>query len=70
MAGTKTRPLSPIETRPTPETANQALNDLVFFALPAPLFRNLSSEAAKRQLTLAQLLSNAVEEYLATHPAK
>jgi hypothetical protein len=64
MAATKTRPLSPLEPGPTPESANQALNDLVFFALPAPLFRELSSQAAKRQMTLAQLLSTAVEEYL------
>jgi hypothetical protein len=51
---------------PTPvDEPKQMVGDLVFFALPSELFRTLSIEAAKRNMTLAQLLSQAVSAYLA-----
>jgi hypothetical protein len=37
---------------------------MVFFALPGELFSQLSAAAAKRNLTLAQLLAAAVSDYL------
>lgn len=36
--------------------------DMVFLALPVPLYKQLAEEAAKRQLTLAQFLAGAVSE--------
>lgn len=58
---------SAVESAPIPATEKQALavlGEMVFLAVPMPLFNQLSDEAAKRNQTLAQLLSAALSEYL------
>lgn len=52
------------ESLPTEADARSVLEQMVFCTLPAPLFKLLSDAAAERQMTLAQLLSTAVSEYL------
>lgn len=63
MAAAKGRALN-LEPEPTPQQAAATLNQLVFVALPAPLFHQLSDEAAKRQMTLSQFMSTAMAEFL------
>lgn len=47
-------------TPPSPKETAAILNDVVFIALPTPLFAALTDSAAKRQQTLAQFLAEAV----------
>ena len=49
---------------PTEREVKVSMSDMTFLALPMPLFTQLSDAAAKRQITLAQLLSTAVSDYL------
>lgn len=63
MASVKGKVLELPERSPSEEKDGAALlNDMVFFALPTPLFKALSDVAARRQQTLAQFLSEAVSE--------
>jgi hypothetical protein len=65
MAGAKGHAVVFPTLTEAPEVPAQAiLNDIVFFALPAPLFKQLSEAAARRQMVLAELLATAVSEYL------
>jgi hypothetical protein len=64
MASTKGRAVESAPIVPTQTQAISGLGELVFLAVPTPLFKELSDEAANRNLTLAQLLSAAVSEYL------
>ncbi len=67
MAAAKAYPVTapPVPERPPTEAdARAAFNDLVLLALPITLYKQLSDAAMKRNLTLQQLLSNAVQEYL------
>jgi predicted DNA-binding ribbon-helix-helix protein len=66
MASTKGQAVTfaPQSAEPTEEQARAALGQMTFFALPMALFRELSDAAAKRQMTLPQLLSTAVSDYL------
>lgn len=63
MAAVRGRPASFQSSAPVEEPA--PVNDLMFFALPAPLFQELSKAAAARQMSLSELLSVSVSEYLA-----
>lgn len=56
--------LGSVPELPAVDGPQQMIGDLVFFALPAELFRTLSIEASCRNMTLAQLLSQAVSTYL------
>lgn len=53
---------------PTEESAIATLNDVVFLALPGELYKQLSDEAARRQMTLAQLFATAVSNLVQTPP--
>ena len=64
MAATKAQAVEVKELPPTPEEVRGHLNDLVLLALPTSLFKQLSDAAMKRNMTLPQLLSNAVTDYL------
>lgn len=66
MAATKGRAVA-FDAHSDPATERQvqaSMSDMTFLALPMPLFIQLSDAAAKRQITLAQLLSTAVSDYL------
>lgn len=52
------------EAPPTEADGRHAFEQMVFCALPAPLFKQLSEAASERRITLAQLLSTAVADYL------
>jgi len=45
-----------------------ATGSLYFIALPEETYRALSDEAARLDLTLAQLLSRALNDYLSKEP--
>jgi hypothetical protein len=64
VAATKTRAVILPEKTPTEPEARGLLNDLVMLALPMSLFKDLSDAALKRNMTLPQLLSAAVVDYL------
>jgi hypothetical protein len=52
------------EKPPVEREARSAINDLVLLALPTLLFKQLSDAARDRNMTLPQLLSTAVLDYL------
>ena len=58
--------LPDVDSRPgePDESGEGAVGDLYFFAVPASTYRVLSDEAAKRGMTLAQLVQNAFNTYL------
>ena len=49
---------------PSAEDVRHHLNDMVLLTLPTLLFKQLSDAALKRNMTLPQLLSTAVTDYL------
>ena len=52
------------------EDAATVMDELMMVALPMPLVKVLSDEAAKRNLTFGQLLANAISDYVQkTEPA-
>lgn len=46
------------------ESGEGMIGDLYFFAVPASTYKALSDEAAKRGMSLAQLVQNAFNNYL------
>ena len=64
MASAKARAVTVQEPEPTQTDARSAMNDLVLLALPTKLFKQLSDEAMKRNMTLPQLMSAAVVDYI------
>lgn len=59
-----TKPLVYPERQATVKDADAALNEMIFIALPAQLYRELSDEASKRQMTIAELFSKSISAYL------
>ncbi len=64
MAAAKARSVEVAEKPPTEREVQQHLNDIVLLAVPTVLFKQLSDEAIKRNMTLPQLLSTAIQDYL------
>ncbi len=66
--GLKARVVEEVEKPATVADANQALGEMLFLAVPMQTFRHLSDEAAKRNTTVAALLSSAVNQYIGKTP--
>lgn len=64
MASAKGRVIEAAPSVPESRPTAEILNEVVFCALPTPLFLALSAAAAKRQQTLAQFLAEAVSAAL------
>jgi len=64
MASAKAHAVVLPEPVATERSARNLLSDLVLLALPAALFKQLSDAAMARNMTLPQLLSTAVVDYL------
>lgn len=53
----------PIPEDPT-EEAPKGYAPVYFIGIPGPAYKAISDAAAKRNMTIAQLVSNALSEYL------
>lgn len=60
MASAKAQRLEVVSKKEEPGSGADLMGEFVFLALPMPVYKALSNEAAKRQQTLAQFLATAV----------
>ncbi len=56
--------ITAIQTSYTDENHLQMMSEMVMIGLPLPTVKALSDAAAVRNLTLAQILSEAINDYL------